>query len=101
MSRSRAGSTQARVPQQPGTEASFASLPPPFEGGALLHVGERAPSDARTHRVSSSQHGLYRGRQAPDFWFGTDHILYNAGSVVPLVRWDRLVHSGFGVATAA
>ena len=33
---------------------------------------------------------------------GTDHILYNADSVVPLVRWDRLVHAfGFGVATAA
>jgi hypothetical protein len=33
---------------------------------------------------------------------GHDHILYNAGWGVPLVRWDRLVHAfGFGLATAA
>jgi hypothetical protein len=33
---------------------------------------------------------------------GHDHILYNADWVIPLVRWDRLVHAfGFGLATAA
>jgi len=33
---------------------------------------------------------------------GHDHILYNAGWDIPLVRWDRLVHAfGFGLATVA